>query len=209
MTADHVDEQCTLCDLPVEGSDVTADGNRFCCVGCRDVYDALGDVEVDVDADAVRRAREDDADDPEIPSDHETTYLEVDGMYCATCEAFIESVATETDGVSAASASYVTETVRIDHNGDAVSQADLEETISQLGYSAYDRDDAFSRRGLEPRPSMITSPVAPPESVLALAVCVPLPSATPGAVLTVSSIGSAASVRAPSSIVVIGRDWSM
>ncbi|NGM69301.1 cation-translocating P-type ATPase [Natronolimnobius sp. AArcel1] len=146
MTADHVDEQCTLCDLPVEGSDVTADGNRFCCVGCRDVYDALGDVEVDVDADAVRRAREDDADDPEIPSDHETTYLEVDGMYCATCEAFIESVATETDGVSAASASYVTETVRIDHNGDAVSQADLEETISQLGYSAYDRDDAFSRR---------------------------------------------------------------
>lgn len=157
MTADHVDEQCTLCDLPVEGSDVTADGNRFCCVGCRDVYDALGDVEVDVDADAVRRAREDDADDPEIPSDHETTYLEVDGMYCATCEAFIESVATETDGVSAASASYVTETVRIDHNGDAVSQADLEETISQLGYSAYDRDDAFSRRGTLASPASLIS----------------------------------------------------
>ncbi len=146
MTADHADEQCTLCALPVDGSDVTADGNRFCCVGCRDVYDVLGDIEADVDVDDVRRARENDVDDSNIPSDHETTYLEVDGMYCASCEAFIESVATETDGVSAASASYVTETARIDHDPDAVSQADLEETISQLGYSAYDRDDAFSRR---------------------------------------------------------------
>ena len=146
---------CTLCELPTEGVDVTDDdGNRFCCTGCRDVYGALGDV--DVDADAVRERRrtdegaaETDAGDPDdrdVPDGHEATFLEVDGMHCATCEAFIETVATDADGVSGASASYVTDTVRIDHDPTAVTIDDLTETVSGLGYSAYARDDAFSRR---------------------------------------------------------------
>ncbi|MUW16033.1 HAD-IC family P-type ATPase, partial [Halorubrum sp. CBA1125] len=70
----------------------------------------------------------------------------VDGMHCATCEAFIEAVATDTEGVSAASASYVTDTVRIDHDPEAVTTDELSETVSGLGYSAYPRDDAFERR---------------------------------------------------------------
>src|SRR6056297_3687009 len=147
---------CTLCELPTEGVDVTdGDANRFCCTGCRDVYGALGDV--DVDADAVRerrRARDDAADDGadapdgdrDVPDGHEATFLEVDGMHCATCEAFIETVATRTEGVSAASASYVTDTVRIDHDSGSVSIDGLSEAVSGLGYSAYPRDDAFARR---------------------------------------------------------------
>jgi Cu2+-exporting ATPase len=143
---------CTLCELPTDGVDVVDDeGNEFCCPGCRDVYAALGDV--DVDADAVRERRRadgedgDDADDSDdVPADHEATFLEVDGMHCATCEAFIETVATRTEGVSAASASYVTDTVRIDHDPDGVSTDDLSEAVSGLGYSAYPRDDAFARR---------------------------------------------------------------
>ncbi|WP_123619415.1 cation-translocating P-type ATPase [Halorubrum sp. CSM-61] len=143
---------CTLCELPTEGVDVADDeGNAFCCTGCRDVYETLGDV--DVDAEAVRERRQEEGNeadtsgsDTEVPADHEATFLEVDGMHCATCEAFIETVATDTEGVSAASASYVTDTVRIDHDPDAVSVEDLSEAVSGLGYSAYDRDDAFSRR---------------------------------------------------------------
>ena len=140
---------CTLCELPTAGVDVTdGDGNRFCCTGCRDVYETLGDV--DVDADAVRERRQDGDDDPDdaatVPAGHEATFLEVDGMHCATCEAFIETVATQTDGVSAASASYVTDTVRIDHDPETVTAADLSAAVSGLGYSAYDRADAFSRR---------------------------------------------------------------
>ena len=156
--ADDDPAACTLCELPTDGVDVTDDdGNRFCCTGCRDVYGALGDV--DVDADAVRerrRARDGDADgeeegdadddDRDLPDGHEPTYLEVDGMHCATCEAFIETVATDADGVSGASASYVTDTVRVDHDPDAVTVDDLTETVSGLGYSAYARDDAFARR---------------------------------------------------------------
>ncbi|TKX77274.1 cation-translocating P-type ATPase, partial [Halorubrum sp. SD626R] len=125
----------------------------------RDVYAALGDA--DVDADDVRERRsatasesggpardssDAESDASAVPADHEATFLEVDGMHCATCEAFIETVATDTEGVSAASASYVTDTVRIDHDPDAVSTDDLSEAVSGLGYSAYARDDAFERR---------------------------------------------------------------
>ncbi|WP_144050368.1 hypothetical protein, partial [Halorubrum persicum] len=43
---------CTLCELPTDGVDVVDDdGNEFCCTGCRDVYETLGDADVD----AVRR----------------------------------------------------------------------------------------------------------------------------------------------------------
>ena len=150
------DPGCTLCELPTAGVDVTdADGNEFCCTGCRDVHSVLGDVD-DVDAEDVRSRRHDsdsaetetaDAEsDRSIPADHEATFLEVDGMHCATCEAFIETVSTQTEGVSAASASYVTDTVRIDHDPERVSTDDLSAAVSGLGYSAYPRDDAFSRR---------------------------------------------------------------
>ncbi|APX96378.1 heavy metal translocating P-type ATPase [Natronorubrum daqingense] len=136
---------CTLCELPVEESGVTVDGNAFCCAGCRDVYETLGDIET-VDADDVREARTEGDEERSVPPDHETTFLEVDGMYCATCEAFIESVATATDGVSHASSSYVTDTARIDHDPERVSVEDLKAEISRLGYSAYDREDSISRR---------------------------------------------------------------
>jgi len=143
---------CTLCELPTDGVDVADDeGNAFCCTGCRDVYETLGDVDVDVEAVRERRqgtggSEGETAADAAVPADHEATFLEVDGMHCATCEAFIETVATDTEGVSDASASYVTDTVRIDHDPDAVDTEDLSEAVSGLGYSAYDRDDAFSRR---------------------------------------------------------------
>ncbi|MFA9516011.1 heavy metal translocating P-type ATPase [Halopenitus sp. H-Gu1] len=140
---------CTLCDLPA--TDVTDEaGNRFCCPGCRDVHEALDSVAA-IDADDVReRASEandaTESDPDPVPEDHESTFLEVEGMHCATCEAFIESAAKAEAGVSAASASYVTETVRIDHDPEAASDADLREAVSGLGYNAYSRDDAFRRR---------------------------------------------------------------
>ena len=157
---DTTDDGCTLCELPVEGIDVAdGDGNEFCCVGCRDVYDALGDVGINADDvresrrrkgttdDGTRGGSPDGRDDVEdVPADHEATFLQVNGMYCATCEAFIETVADRTDGVSATSASYVTDTVRIDHDPEAVSTDELAAAVSGLGYSAYARDDAFSRR---------------------------------------------------------------
>ncbi|AFO59313.1 cation-translocating P-type ATPase [Natrinema sp. J7-2] len=136
---------CTLCELPIGGSDIVEDDKQFCCTGCRDVYNTLGDLD-ELDTEDIRRARDSSQTDREVPDDHEATFLEVDGMHCATCETFLESAATTIDGVSDASSSYVTDTVRIDHDPDRVSKAALQEEISGLGYSAYSRDDTFRRR---------------------------------------------------------------
>ncbi len=135
---------CTMCELPVRDSGVTADGNEFCCAGCREVYDVLGEVET-VDVEDVRAAGNK-PDTASVPAHHEPTFLEVKGMYCVSCESFIQAVAGEVPGVSAVSASYVTDTVRIDHDPESVSTEELKAAISRLGYTAYDRTDSFSQR---------------------------------------------------------------
>ncbi len=148
------DPGCTLCELPTRGIDITDDdGNEFCCQGCLDVYETLGEID-DVDAEDIRGRVDSKSDDgaevgetdTPLPETHERTFLEVRGMYCATCEAFIETVALEVEGVSAVSVSYVTETVRVDHDPDVVSVSELCEAISGLGYTAFPREDAYSQR---------------------------------------------------------------
>ena len=158
---EDVDTGCTLCDLPADSADITdADGNAFCCRGCLDVHETLSDVD-SVDADDVRE-RVDRTDGPTdsvegetdadrdrtdaLPDGYERTFLEVRGMYCATCEAFIESLALETEGVRSVSVSYVTETVRVDHDPERISVEELCEVISGLGYTAFPREDAYSQR---------------------------------------------------------------
>ena len=149
---DDTDAGCTLCDLPTAGVDITdADGSEFCCRGCLDVHEALGETD-SLGADDVRERLDGEKDvsgdetDGALPDGYERTFLEVRGMYCATCEAFIESLALKTDGVRSVSVSYVTETVRIDHDPELISAAELCEEISGLGYTAFPREDAFSQR---------------------------------------------------------------
>ncbi|MFB6146836.1 MAG: heavy metal translocating P-type ATPase [Halobacteriaceae archaeon] len=139
---------CALCGLPLSRDPVTdADGKAFCCPGCRDVHASLDDVAA-VDEGDVRAAVDEGetglAADPgdEPPSGHDRTYLQVDGMHCATCEAFVETVADGTEGVADADSSYVTETVRVDYDPDAVSEPDLAEALTTAGYTASLRDDA-------------------------------------------------------------------
>lgn len=141
-----VEESCALCALPVTETGVRVDGRAYCCQGCRDVDAALDDIDA-VDADAVReRAAGTTRESTEVPADHSTSFLEVRGMYCSTCEAFIESLASTVDGVSATQATYVTETVRVDHDPEKISESELCERVSGLGYEAFPRDDAVSRR---------------------------------------------------------------
>lgn len=139
---------CELCELPTDNVGITDDaGNRFCCTGCRSVYHALGEVE-DVSVDEVREHTKREPTDglADIPDTHEITYLSVDGMYCTSCEAFIEAVATNTDGVSDAQSSYVTDTARIAYDPEVTSEAAIQEAVSGHGYRAYPRDDEFHRR---------------------------------------------------------------
>ena len=150
------DEVCRLCSLPVGDAAVTAaDGAVFCCRGCRAVDEVLADQEeadgrTGASLEAVRTERG--RSDP--PDHHRSTFLRIDGMHCATCEAYIELVAANHAGVSSVRASYVSDTVRVDHDPDVVDEAALVELVSGLGYRAYPRDDSAARKRADERTTL-------------------------------------------------------
>lgn len=150
MVVDHTQtEECTLCgqdllDPPVQDTD----GNPFCSTGCRSVHVTLGDRGTATDTNEVR-TEADEVGNVEGQSgsatgsdEHSRTFLRVDGMHSATCEAFLESIAEECEGVTDAEASYVTETIRITYDPDEVPENDLCEAMSTAGYTAVPRENA-------------------------------------------------------------------
>ncbi len=136
-------DTCTLCDLPLAETAVQSNGDQFCCRGCLHVHETLAERD-DVSVDDGPEALE--SDEREVPEDHETTFLRVDGMHCATCETFIEARAGEQSGVSGVDASYITDTARIDHDPEQTDEADLRDDLTGLGYRAYAKDDPKGER---------------------------------------------------------------
>ncbi|NHX37798.1 MULTISPECIES: heavy metal translocating P-type ATPase [Halolamina] len=144
MTASADEGECALCGLPLSRGRVEGEDAVYCCTGCRDVHDALGDADADVDLDAddVREAAAEDAAlDEEPPEGYERSYFHVSGMHCTTCEAFLESVAGKEEGIDAAQASYVTETVRVDHDPEQVDEGSVQDRLTTAGYVADDREE--------------------------------------------------------------------
>ena len=81
--------------------------------------------------------RSDASDGPE----HRESFFHVAGMHNVNCEAFLESRALAQPGVETAEASYVTETIRVVHDPDELSEGKLSELLSVLGYSAVSREE--------------------------------------------------------------------
>ncbi|WP_226480615.1 heavy metal translocating P-type ATPase [Natrinema amylolyticum] len=152
------DDRCRLCGTPLPEPDGESASDGFCSAGCRDVAAEYGTGDsggsaaesdgppgsdeprpADRPADPRPTAT---ADGDERPDGTVRTFFRVDGMHSATCEAFLESVAEGRDGVREAEASYVTETIRVDHDPARISTDTLEDALSTLGYTAYLRDDA-------------------------------------------------------------------
>jgi len=149
MATEH--EPCTLCDLPVSSDPVeNDDGQAFCCRGCSQVHATLEDREdLSADADPAEIQETLEHEDIETPEGYETTFLRIDGMHCATCETFIESRAQQDDDVGAVDASYITDTVRVDHDPDSVDEDGLIDRLTGLGYRAYARGDPLGERRAE------------------------------------------------------------
>jgi heavy metal translocating P-type ATPase len=143
MASDRDPGGCALCGGETGESCVEEDGLRFCSPGCRDVratLDERGEGHTTTAA-GQQVAGED-------PTDAgERAYLRVDGMHSATCEAFLEAVATRHDGVAAAEASYVTETVQVDYDPAQLSESELVDSLSRAGYTAYPREEEIAETG--------------------------------------------------------------
>jgi Cu2+-exporting ATPase len=132
---------CTLCELPADSpvTDEAVEGS-FCCRGCLEVYRTLGDV--DPDAAAVQTELNGGSADPATEAeDAETAYLAVDGMHCSTCELFLESVARDESGVYDAEASYAAETVKVSYDPDEITEPELPDVVSGMGYRASARGE--------------------------------------------------------------------
>ncbi|GGN21954.1 heavy metal translocating P-type ATPase [Halarchaeum nitratireducens] len=138
---------CTLCDLPTPDPPVTADGveGAFCCRGCLEVARTLDDAAV-ADADpedvraAVRESANDDDAASEVPDGAETAYFSVEGMHCATCEAFLESRAADADGVHEAAASYANDALKVVYDPEASEREEIADAFSGYGYRVADPD---------------------------------------------------------------------
>ncbi|AHF99011.1 heavy-metal transporting CPx-type ATPase [Halostagnicola larsenii XH-48] len=154
-------ERCRFCGTtltrpaagPIGGSAADSHpGDGFCSPGCRGVYDELGAPS--------ERPKSSDRSEPIEAANSAAgsseraenglvrAFFRVDGMHSASCEAFLESVASSQAGVRDATASYVTETVRVDHDPETVSESTLRDAISGVGYTAYLRSDAAAESEL-------------------------------------------------------------
>jgi len=141
---------CTLCDLPTPEPPVTDEGvdGRFCCRGCLEVARSLDDAATADAADARAELGADDAEqvdadpaDATADPDGDVAYLRVEGMHCATCEAFLEAAATAHEGVHAADASYPAGLLKVAYDPDAVDADELPALVDGLGYRARDIDE--------------------------------------------------------------------
>ncbi|MFB6120489.1 MAG: heavy metal translocating P-type ATPase [Halobacteriaceae archaeon] len=125
---------CTLCGLPTPADPVTADdvAGSFCCQGCLAVARTLDDPAAADAQDALDTADTDPED-----ADGETAFLSVEGMHCATCEAFLEARATDHSAVTAAAASYPTATMKVTYDPDRLSADEVPELVEGTGYRAH------------------------------------------------------------------------
>ncbi|GAB7013462.1 heavy metal translocating P-type ATPase [Halolamina salina] len=105
----------------------------FCCRGCLEVARSLDDPATADAAEARETVPETEA---SVPDDAETAYLQVDGMHCASCEAFLERRATADEGVAAADANFPAEAMRVHYDPDATDPESVAETVSGVGYAA-------------------------------------------------------------------------
>lgn len=146
-------KQCTLCELPVENADFeNKSGNVFCCKGCQQIHETLPEVAEIEASDIQSTVDSSETPDDDTPADgFERTFLEVQGMYCVTCEAFIETLATTDESIDSASANYVTETVRVDYDPESITETDIRDQLTGYGYTAYPREDPIRKQQLDNR----------------------------------------------------------
>lgn len=158
-TEDNYSDTCRLCGSGLHSPGVEDDeGISFCSTGCQDVHSTLGvadasERETTPGAEHTEGADENNATNSSHKSFSEGvshTFFRIDGMYSATCESYLETVAEKNEGVIDAKASYVTESIRVVHDPEQISETSLREALSTLGYTAYVRQQkSTSTRGSE------------------------------------------------------------
>lgn len=128
--------ECTLCGLetpnpPVEAEEVAG---VFCCQGCLEVSRRLEDADGGEMGNYEEESAEPRSDQAADSDGADVGYLDVAGMHCTTCEAFLEKRASGQDGVVTAEASYGAGILRITYDPVKTDLPTLQQSISGMGY---------------------------------------------------------------------------
>ncbi len=173
-------DACDLCGLPLRYQQVSLTVSsktyRFCCMGCRQVFQMLA-------------ALSDDSTDPSnfnetalfkqcqemgiIPASEEALIhsitspprqspkessvsdavlelsLQIDGMWCPACAWVIEAALTKTPGIMDASCNFSTDRLLCRYDPVALSPDVITTTIEKLGYGAHLPDDTLAAKALK------------------------------------------------------------
>jgi heavy metal translocating P-type ATPase len=128
-------DRCQFCRRAVTSNSTAGVDGDYCSTGC---YEA--DTTLDSSPETAEATHQSES----TAEDTDRAFFHVAGMHCATCEAFLEARATAQQGVSEASASYVSESVRVTYNTDEIDRETLSEALSVAGYRVADREELGS-----------------------------------------------------------------
>lgn len=133
---------CELCGLPSEPPVEDGQGNVFCCRGCRKVYGALGDADVSRE-ELLGYAEESTLSEEEVEEllgegKAEELICRVDGMWCSTCETFIERAVSKREGVLGVEASYSNEMAHVVYDPSLTDRESVYGAFDGIGYEAGD-----------------------------------------------------------------------
>lgn len=80
-----------------------------------------------------------------LPESYEECFYRVDGMHCATCESFIEMMASHQDGTYKCEASYASEMIKLYYDPEELDAKDFKSSLAGMGYNIYDPDKKASQ----------------------------------------------------------------
>lgn len=146
-------QQCTLCGLETPSPPITDENTQgvFCCSGCLNVYQLLDEMDEE-GAEKLRQQtidlRKGNQQEPSLPENYEEAFFKVDGMHCATCESFVESVAIQQNGIYKGEASYASEMLKVYYDPGQLKSEHIPGALSKMGYEIYDVDKQQSSRDL-------------------------------------------------------------
>jgi Cu2+-exporting ATPase len=83
-----------------------------------------------------------------LPQNYQEAFFNVNGMHCATCESFIESLATRRDGIYKAEASYASEMLKIYYDSEHITLQDIPNELSKMGYRVSDVNNSDKQQDL-------------------------------------------------------------
>lgn len=133
-------QKCTLCELETPDPPITdpeIDG-VFCCSGCLHVYKLLQDMEGE-EAEQLRKQtiarRLSERQEEPLPDQYEEAFFKVDGMHCATCESFVETLADRQKGIHKSEASYASEMIKVYYDAATLNIDELPDRLSKYGYN--------------------------------------------------------------------------